>query len=394
MRETRQNEPITSWNEGDNVSGFALVSRKELRQDRNNKDFLDLELKDASGSIVGKAWSDSAALASEFEAHQFVAFRGQVKRYRDQLQLNVVECRRATDEDRRFGFDESVLVPSTREDIDDLWSRLSAIYTGDGIRRPVLRRLGEETLTTLEDRLREHPAAKAIHHAYRGGLLEHTVSMAELAVRICGHYRQIDRDLVLLGVLFHDLGKLEELGAMPANDYTLEGRLVGHVIIGRDLLLERCAAIDGFFAGAADDSGSVRVALDRRPGLEAGSAGAGESVGRGNAVDTGVGQVRASCRGARGRRPGSARGNRRRRAPGDRGARSPTGRDQPSGRAGTGTRRRAQPSSTRTALTTGGFIAFIAPEPAGQEGWSSIPSSERLREDPDSPAPGSYRFIR
>jgi 3'-5' exoribonuclease len=246
MRETRQNEPITSWNEGDNVSGFALVSRKELRQDRNNKDFLDLELKDASGSMVGKAWSDSAALASEFEAHQFVAFRGQVKRYRDQLQLTVVECRRATDEDRRFGFDESALVPSTREDIDDLWSRLSAIYTGDGIRRPVLRRLGEETLTTLEDRLREHPAAKAIHHAYRGGLLEHTVSMAELAVRICGHYRQIDRDLVLLGVLFHDLGKLEELGAMPANDYTLEGRLVGHVIIGRDLLLERCAAIDGF----------------------------------------------------------------------------------------------------------------------------------------------------
>ena len=246
MRETRQNEPIASWNEGDNVTGFALLSRKELRQDRNNKDFLDLELKDSSGTIVGKAWSDSAALAGEFEAHDFVAFRGQVKLYRDQLQLNVTDCRRATDDDRGRGFDESTLIPSTREDIDDLWARLNAIYLGGGVERPALRRLGEETLAFYEERLREHPAAKSIHHAYRGGLLEHTVSMAELAVGICEHYPRIDSDLVLIGVLFHDLGKMRELGAMPANDYTLEGRLVGHVVIGRDLLRERCAAIDGF----------------------------------------------------------------------------------------------------------------------------------------------------
>jgi 3'-5' exoribonuclease len=246
MRETRQNEPIASWAEGDNVSGFALVSRKELRQDRNNKDFLDLELKDASGSIVGKAWSDSAALASEFEAHDFVAFRGQVKMYREQPQLNVTDCRRATEEDRARGFDEAKLIPSTREDIDDLWARLNAIYLGGGVRRPVLRRLGEVSLAACEDRLREHPAAKSIHHAYRGGLLEHTVSMAELAVRVCEHYPRIDSDLVLLGVLFHDLGKMDELGAMPANDYTLVGRMVGHVVLGRDLLRDRCAAIDGF----------------------------------------------------------------------------------------------------------------------------------------------------
>ncbi len=246
MRETLQNEPIANWAEGDNVSGFALVSRKELRQDRNNKDFLDLELKDASGTIVGKAWSDSAALAGEFEAHDFVAFRGQVKLYRDQLQLNVTDCRRATDEDRARGFDEAKLIPSTREDIDDLWARLNAIYLGGSVRRPVLRRLGEETLAACEARLREHPAAKSIHHAYRGGLLEHTVSMAELAVRICEHYPRIDSDQVLIGVLFHDLGKMEELGAMPANDYTLAGRMVGHVVLGRDLLLDRCAAIEGF----------------------------------------------------------------------------------------------------------------------------------------------------
>ncbi len=146
MGETLRNQPIASWSEGDSVSGFALVSRKELRQDRNNRDFLDLELKDASGSIAGKAWSDSAALTGDFEAHQFVAFRGQVKRFKEQLQLNLLECRQATEADRQYGFDESALVPSTREDIDDLWSRLDAIYRGGGITRPELRRLAEETL--------------------------------------------------------------------------------------------------------------------------------------------------------------------------------------------------------------------------------------------------------
>jgi 3'-5' exoribonuclease len=106
--------------------------------------------------------------------------------------------------------------------------------------------LAAETLALHGKPLREHPAAKAMHHAYRGGLLEHVVSMAELGRLVCSHYGELDRDLVLVGVLFHDLGKLRELGAMPANDYTLEGRLIGHVVIGRDLLIERCAAIEGF----------------------------------------------------------------------------------------------------------------------------------------------------
>jgi 3'-5' exoribonuclease len=114
------------------------------------------------------------------------------------------------------------------------------------IARPILRRLAAETLAAHGDRLREHPAAKTIHHAYRGGLLEHVVSMAELAVRLAAQYPELDLDLLLVGVLFHDLGKLDELGAMPANDYTDVGRLVGHVVLGRDLLRERCAALPDF----------------------------------------------------------------------------------------------------------------------------------------------------
>jgi 3'-5' exoribonuclease len=245
MPRHQRNAPIRTWEAGDSVQGYALLTKKELRQDRNGKSYLDMELADASASIVAKVWADSPALHGQFELHRFIAFRGTVKSYREQLQLTIDECREATEEDRRLGFDEALLVPSTREDIDDLWLRLRSLLETE-VERPAMRRLAAETLAAYGAELREHPAAKSIHHAYRGGLLEHVVSMAELAVAVCRHYRDLDRDLMLLGVLFHDLGKLRELGAMPANDYTLEGRLVGHVVLGRDLLRERCAAIPDF----------------------------------------------------------------------------------------------------------------------------------------------------
>lgn len=241
----RVNEPIASWEAGDQVQGFALLAKKEVRQDRNGRSYLDMVLTDATGSMGAKVWPDAKAIDGEFEAHAFVAFKGLVKSYREQLQIAVEECREVTDEDRRYGFDEAKLIPSTPEDVDDLWRRLTELFPG-AVEDPLLRRLAAEALEVHGDSLREHPAAKAMHHAYLGGLLEHTVSMAELAVKVADHYPDLDRDLLLVGILFHDLGKILEIGAMPANDYTMAGRLVGHVVIGRDLLRQRCAAIPDF----------------------------------------------------------------------------------------------------------------------------------------------------
>src|SRR6202166_3840461 len=230
MPRHQRNAPIRSWEAGDSVQGYALLTKKEARQDRNGKSYLDMELADASGSIVAKVWADSPALHGQFDLHRFIAFRGTVKSYGEQLQLTIDDCREVSEDDRRLGFDEALLIPSTREDIDDLWKRLRELLDAE-VERPAMRQLAAETLAAHGAELREHPAAKSMHHAYRGGLLEHVVSMAELAAAVCGHYRELDRDLMLLGVLFHDLGKLRELGAMPANDYTLEGRLVGHVVL-------------------------------------------------------------------------------------------------------------------------------------------------------------------
>jgi 3'-5' exoribonuclease len=245
MPVVRRNEPIASWEDGDFVQGYALINRKEVRQDRNGRDYLDLELGDASGHLTAKVWPDSSAIRGNYAEKDFVAFKGTVRTYRDQLQLNLDHCRTITDEDRSKGFDEALLIPTTPENIDDLWQRLEKIYPGE-LERPVLQRLAEEAQRRYGSDLREHPAAKTIHHAYRGGLLEHVVKMAEIAIDLCRHYPELDRDLLLLGVYFHDLGKLRELGAMPQNDYTLEGQLVGHITIGHGLLVECCAAIADF----------------------------------------------------------------------------------------------------------------------------------------------------
>ncbi len=245
MPVVRRNEPIAQWEEGDFVQGFALVNRKDVRQDRNGRDYFDLELCDQSGSVVAKVWPDSPAIQGRYSEKDFVAYKGTVRLYRDQPQLNLDHCRQASDKDRKDGFDEALLVPSTPEDIDDLKRRLAAAVPG-ALKRPFMVQLADEAHRRFGERLAEHPAAKTIHHAYRGGLLEHVVTMAELAIKVCDQYPEIDRDLVLMGVYFHDLGKLIEIGAMPRNDYTLEGQLVGHIALGQDLLNQCCDAVEGF----------------------------------------------------------------------------------------------------------------------------------------------------
>jgi 3'-5' exoribonuclease len=238
-------KPIAEWKSGDTVQGFAYLRKREERRDKGGRAYLDLELADATGAIPAKAWSDSAALSASYAAGDFVKFRGQVQSYREQLQLKLDNCRVATEDDRTEGFDESLLLPTSRHDLGELATRLERLLA-EGLRRPEARALADAALARHGAALRLHPAAKTIHHAYRGGLIEHTVSMLELARKIAGHYPELDGDLLLLGVLFHDLGKIRELGVMPGSDYTPEGRLVGHIVLGRDLVRECAADVPDF----------------------------------------------------------------------------------------------------------------------------------------------------
>ena len=133
----RRNEPISKWGDGDFVQGFALLCRKEVRQDRNGREYLDIELCDASGSIGGRVWPDNPVVKGDFREKDFVAFQGTVRLYRDQAQVILDVCRRVKEKDRADGFDEALLIPSTPEDLDDLWRRFAAIYPGE-LGRPAI----------------------------------------------------------------------------------------------------------------------------------------------------------------------------------------------------------------------------------------------------------------
>ena len=242
MPVVRNNEPIAMWQDGDFATGFALVARKETREDKRGRDYVDMELADATGAMVAKIWPDSPAMKGAFDEKDFVAFKGQVKQFRDQLQLSVDHIRRVRGSDKDDGFDPDALVPTAPEGIEPLWERLAAIFPA-AVQRPSLQHLAIETLRRYGDRMKVHPAAKSIHHAFRGGLLQHLVYMSELALAVCKQYPEVDRDLVLLGILFHDLGKLDELGPMPDNEYTLEGQLVGHIVLGQNMLRLCCDSV-------------------------------------------------------------------------------------------------------------------------------------------------------
>jgi 3'-5' exoribonuclease len=204
-----RNKPIGKWREGDFVQGFAFLVKKEHRQDTKGTAYLHLELQDASGAMVGKVWADSQAILGRFDAPSYVAVEGVVQRHREELQLNVRRCRTATDDDRKHGFDESVLVPTTREDPELLWARLQSAL--DRVERPALRQLVDETLRTWGGELRHHPAAKSIHHACRGGLLELRVHVVDVVQhhRFGGHRLDGRAELAAAVVRQHEVLELE-----------------------------------------------------------------------------------------------------------------------------------------------------------------------------------------
>lgn len=244
MARVRENEAISEWEEGDLVQGFALVARKEDRVDRNGRTYVDLELADATGRVNGKIWPDSPALETPFPEKAIVAYQGIVHLHREALQINLDRCRPVTPADRRSeSYDEGRLLPSAPVPLDELWSRLLAVVPAL-LERPWARQLAERALEEWGEAFRVHPAARSIHHAYRGGLLHHTVCMLEVGVDAVERYEELDRDLVFLGLFLHDVGKLRELGALPRNEYTFPGELVGHVTMGAAMVRELAADLE------------------------------------------------------------------------------------------------------------------------------------------------------
>ena len=220
------------------VEGTYAVARKERRRTRTGSDYLALELVDPSGKIEARVWNDVELLDSRFGEGDAVRVLGRVDRFRDRLQLEVRALEPAE------GQDAAELTPALRRDADELDGFLDFLggeVSHAGLRTLTGRFLADERFRT---RLRELPASPELHHAYAGGLLEHTVAVATLCREAAQVHPRLRDDLLLTAAIVHDAGRTLELGRGPSFRPTEEGRLLGHVQLGIRLIEARADALD------------------------------------------------------------------------------------------------------------------------------------------------------
>lgn len=224
------------------ITSFFLVSEKELRSTREGKPYLRLELSDRSGTIEARLWDNVEGFAGLFERDDIIKVQGHVESYKNRLQLAVEKLRRSEPAE----VDLSDYFPHTAEDIDQLYARLREHVAA--IKNPWFSRLASGVVEdpTISPRLKRAPAAKMIHHAFIGGLLEHIVSLCDLCRLVAQHYAELDLDLLVTGAILHDIGKLDELCYERAIHYTDDGQLLGHIILGLEQVTQRMNAIEGF----------------------------------------------------------------------------------------------------------------------------------------------------
>jgi len=234
---------VAAFEEGKLFDGYFLVLTRQLATTKTNKPYINLTLGDKTGSIEARIWDPSdPRIAREFDRGHMVKARGCASRFNDRVQMKIDQLRLALPGEA----DKADMLPSTTQDVATLWRLLVGFV--DSIANPHLKLL---LTTVLEDpalavAYREAPAAKQLHHAWLGGLLEHVISLCTLADRVAPHYPLVDRDLLLTGVILHDVGKVRELSWDVGFEYTVEGMLLGHIQIGAALAERTIDSLPGF----------------------------------------------------------------------------------------------------------------------------------------------------
>jgi len=236
--------PIEKFKEGDSIQGFYLCVQKHLRHTRSGDLYLDLELRDITGHISSKIWDDVAESTEKFEAGDAVVVSGDVESFMDRPQLVVRKINKATVQHySRYGFDPALVVPSSKKDPEKMWLDMESLI--NGMKNKHLQTLVVNIYKANKKKLMIHPASVKMHHNFRSGFLEHILTMGQIAKKISPLY-DVNRDLVLAGVFLHDIGKLIEINSEYEAEYTDEGNLIGHIVIGRDMVRDAIKKIRNF----------------------------------------------------------------------------------------------------------------------------------------------------
>jgi 3'-5' exoribonuclease len=224
------------------VTGVYLVHNKDIRQKKSGDPYLTLHLGDRTGELEARMWDNVADVMDTFERDDFVKVKGLLQIFQNRRQLTVHKMMRV--DDREVDFRD--FFPVSERDPVEMFAELANIAAGIG--NPHLHALVGAVLADdgVASRLRRAPAAKSVHHAYFGGLLEHLLSMCRVGRMVASHYQNIDVDLLLTGIVLHDIGKIFELLYERSFGYTTEGQLLGHIVIGLRMVHEKAAAIADF----------------------------------------------------------------------------------------------------------------------------------------------------
>jgi 3'-5' exoribonuclease len=224
------------------IAGLFLVQSKDVRQKKTGEPYLSLQLVDRTGDIDAKMWDGVAEIVDTFSRDDFVRVKGETQLYQNRLQLTIHRISKVDDRE----VDLADFLPASKRNLDEMMAELRGYVAGIG--NPNIKALLEAIVddARVAAMFRKAPAAKTIHHAWLGGLVEHVLSMARLAKMTASHYPNIDPDLLMAGVILHDIGKIEELNYERSFSYSTEGQLLGHMQIALRLIGEKIAALPGF----------------------------------------------------------------------------------------------------------------------------------------------------
>ncbi len=222
------------------IRGIYLCKFKQVLKNKNGKDYCSVRLQDCTGTLDGKIWSLHSGIGA-FEVDDMIEVEGETLLYQENLQLNITKVTKL-----ESGYDLKDYIPHTKKDVTKLQERLMQFI--DQVENVYLKRLLENIFydDVMFESFSKHSGGKTIHHAYLSGLLEHTVTVTEIGVDLAEKYEHVCMDYVIAGCLLHDIGKLKELTAFPKNDYSDEGQLLGHLMIGAEMIHDVARSIEGF----------------------------------------------------------------------------------------------------------------------------------------------------
>ena len=234
---------IKDYKEGDRVFDIYLCKHKQAAVTKNGKPYENVILQDKTGTIDAKVWEPNKPGIRDYDEMDYIEVFGEVNSFQGALQISVKRIRVCQEGE----YNPADYLPVSSKDIGEMYKELTGIISS--IKNTYLKQLLEAFFVkdeTFKKQFCNSSAAKAIHHGFVGGLLEHTLSVTKLCDYYCTAYPILKRDLLLTAAMCHDIGKVKEISPFPENDYTDDGQLLGHIVMGAQMVGERAAGIDGF----------------------------------------------------------------------------------------------------------------------------------------------------